>query len=56
MKPQSAIALMDAMALMNGQKTISEMIADIPVRKAQSKPHQGSKEIARRKKQLEGVK
>lgn len=32
------------------------MIDDIPVRKPQPKPHQGAKEMARRKKKLEGSK
>ena len=56
MNPQETILIMDAMSLMNGTKTISEMIGGIPVRKAQPKPHQGAKEIARRKKKLEGSK
>lgn len=56
MTPQSAIAFMDAIAMLNGSKTVSEMIADIPVRKPQPKPHQGAKEMARRKKKFEGSK
>lgn len=51
MKAQSAIVLMDAISLMHGQKTISEMIDELPIRKSQRKPHQGAKEIARRLKQ-----
>lgn len=54
--PSQVLLLMAAISCTDGQKTISEMIADIPVRKAQPKPHQGAKEMTRRKKKLEGSK
>lgn len=53
MTPQGAILVIDAISLMNGHKTVSEMIDEIPVRKPQPKPHQGKKEIARRLRQIE---
>lgn len=53
MNSQTAIVLMDAMALMNGHKTLREMIGEMPVRQPKVNPHQGRKEIAKRLKIME---
>ena len=50
------LLMLDMLAMSMGVKPISVMIDDYvtTMRKPQPKPHQGSKEIARRLKQLKG--